>query len=91
MVLNKPIAATVTNDMQDKSLHVNFGVVTPINRLIENDVLMGTSDSGVSSVVVNPAYLRIHSQFSSIIVAYCACTSVFAVPVSDILPLGIFV
>lgn len=85
------LAATVTNDMQDKSLHVNFGVVTPKNRLIENDVLMGTSDSGVSSVVVNPAYLRIHSQFSSIIVAYCACTSVFAVPVSDILPLGIFV
>ena len=85
------LAGTMTNDVQDKSLHVKFGVVTPMNQLVENDILMGTCNSAVSSVIVNPAYLRRHSEFSTIIVAYCACASVFAVPVSDILPLGIFV
>ena len=71
------LAETVSDDMDDKPLHANFGVVTPINRLVENDILMGTDYSGVSSVVVNPAYLRRHSQFSSILVVYCACPSVF--------------
>jgi hypothetical protein len=68
-------------------LSINLGVTNPMNDTVRHDIMMGTSSSGLASVVVNPAYLRTFSD--AIIVAYPPCSSIFAVPIASILPLGV--
>lgn len=79
----------IESNAHRNQLTVGIGVVNPINQLVENDVLKGTMQSGVSSVVVNPAYLRRCSSIPSIIVVHSPSPSVFSVSLASILPIGI--
>lgn len=70
------------------SLSVRIGVATPMTDAIRDEILSGTSP-GNSTVIVNPAYLKPRRHTSAILVAYYPCPSVFDVPISSVLPLGI--
>ena len=75
---------------KDEMICVRIGLVSPSKKEVYDDFLMETNASGVSSIIVNPAYLGTNAFLErAIVVAYHSSPCALTVPITSILPLGI--